>query len=480
MNIAEPIFVQCGNDPSELALCAPGAALNLISYGRLQRNVNNICRRMIAAEINRRNRIVLLIDDPLFHVLVVLALTRLGVVTVAAANRHVPPSIGYDRVITDRPYESPRGTVLVIDASWMEGDHQPIAERHLHRAARDDVCRIFVASGRDGRQKAIAMTHGMIATRLDRQKQFLGPRAPFCYRTHLDLPITTPLGFQVMLGTLWRGGALVVTCDMGKTLAALATYKVQNIVASPQRLIKFTEATKGHGRSNELLAAFAAGGITSEHAERVHACLCPNLAVGYMPADATMVASMPAHLSSGISGAVGYVLPGVTVEIVDEQGRVLPPDSEGNVRIRSDYGITGYLEDPVEAQRAFRDGWFYSGDRGRLSPDNMLILAGSPGDLRSVADQTDIEKIEAILSEHANIVQCGLAAVANEFGEHELCAFVVPRSYLDVEALRSYCKARLPANMVPARFVTFSDLPKNNKGIIDRARLPALLKNNLN
>jgi hypothetical protein len=57
MNILEPIFAQCRNKPSELALCAPGTEFNLASYARLQRSVNNICRRIISAGIAPRRRV---------------------------------------------------------------------------------------------------------------------------------------------------------------------------------------------------------------------------------------------------------------------------------------------------------------------------------------------------------------------------------------------------------------------------------------
>ena len=122
---------------------------------------------------------------------------------------------------------------------------------------------------------------------------------------------------------------------------------------------------------------------------------------------------------------------------------------------------------------------FYLGNRGRLTRDNMLVLTASGGLVPVVGNETDIRRIEDILSEHTNVVHCGVAAVVNEAGTDELCAFVVPRSYLDVEALRSYCKVRLPPDLVPSRFLAFADLPKNDKGGIDRAKLPALLKNRL-
>jgi acyl-CoA synthetase (AMP-forming)/AMP-acid ligase II len=408
----------------------------------------------------------------------VIALTRLGIVTVSAGNRAVQWPFRLDGAIADRQIESLAGKpVLKANAAWTEGDDQPLAGKHLHRATPHDLCRIFLTRGDDQRERAIAITHGMIATRLDRQKLFLGPRAPFCDRTHLDLPLGRPIGFQVMLGTLWRGGALVMGSDTQKTLAALAAYKVQNIVAAPQSLLEFADAVESHpGCCSALAAVFSVRGMGQELSDWVRARLCPNLTVGYVAPDATMVASIPTQFASADPGAGGYVLPGVMVEIVDEQGRVLPPGQDGDLRIRSEYGVQEYFDDPDATRRAFRNGWFYPGARGRLAADNMLVLTGGAANRA----MTDVERAEEILSTHANILQCGVLTVANELGTQELCALVVPRSYLDIEALRSYCSARLPTGLAPMRFVTVSDLPRSEDGSIDRTKLPQLLKSQLN
>jgi acyl-coenzyme A synthetase/AMP-(fatty) acid ligase len=482
MNVVEPVFIQSENKPSELALCAPGTDFNIVSYARLRRSVNSLCRRFISTGIAPRNRFAVVIDDPIFHAMVLIALTRLGVVTISGERQGPAWPVKLDGVVADEPYEFPGGRTILADPTWTTDNDQAIEEKYLYRAAPDEVCRLFFISGRNGGENVIAMTNRMMTTRLDRQKLFLGPRAPFCDRTCLDLSLTTPLGFQVLLATLWRGGALVMTRDVRKTIAALTIYDIKNLVASPRGLLNFTEMIENLPGSHPALeAVFSAGTMEPQlTTERARAQLCSNLTVGYVAADATMVASMPAHFASGVSGAVGYVLPGVTVEIVDDQGRGLPPGNEGSVRIRSDYGVTGYLENPADTQRDFRDGWFYPGDRGRLTRKNMLILAGSAEGVRTVGEQTDIERIEEILSEHANVVQCGVLAVANESRAGELCALVVPRSYLDVEALRNYCKARLPPDLVPSRFVAFFELPKDDQGKVDRAKLPALLKNKLN
>jgi acyl-CoA synthetase (AMP-forming)/AMP-acid ligase II len=375
MNIIEPILAQCRNKPSELALCAPDTKFNLVSYARLQRCVDNICGRIISAGIPPRSRIAVLIEDPILHAMIVMALTRIGVITFSGGRREIRWPFKIDGAIADRQPEALAGyPVLIADAGWAEGDGRPIAEKYLYRAMPNDACRIFLASG-NVQPAGVAMTHGMIVDRLDRQKPFLGPRAPFCDRTHLDLPLGRPLGFQVLLGTLWRGGALVMTGNPRKTLAALTAYEVQNIVAAPLSLLKLVDAV-GENSSwcSSLVAVFSLRGMGQELANSVRIRLCQNLTVGYMANDGTMVASAPVPIS-GHPETAGYLLPGVMAEIVDDNDRVLPQGFEGHLRIRSDYGVSEYFEDPEATKRAFRNGWFYPGDRGHVTVENSLVLS---------------------------------------------------------------------------------------------------------
>jgi len=188
-----------------------------------------------------------------------------------------------------------------------------------------------------------------------------------------------------------------MTWDARKTLAALAAYNIQNIVASRQSLPNLAEVVEDHpSYRSQLLTVFSAGALRPEQSERIRARLCPNLTIGYIAGDRTMVASMPAQLASGIPGAVGYVLPGVTVEIVDNQDRVLAPGQDGNLRIRSDYGVKEYLDDPSATRHAFRNGWFYPRDRGHLTAENAVVLSGS---VRS-RTAMQFERIEGVLLKH--------------------------------------------------------------------------------
>ncbi len=90
--------------------------------------------------------------------------------------------------------------------------------------------------------KPIAVTNRIMAARIDRQNMFFGSRAAFCSRTYVDLSLATSLGFQLLIATLWRGGALFLAGDPQQTVSAFPVYGVQNMIASPGGLLGLFEA----------------------------------------------------------------------------------------------------------------------------------------------------------------------------------------------------------------------------------------------
>ena len=113
-----------------------------------------------------------MIDDPIHHAMIVIALTRLGIVTISVGPRNISWPVKLDGLIADKPHEFPGGRAILADPTWTAQSDQAIDEKYLYRAAPDEVRRLILASGRDGREKVIALTNRMITTGLDRQTVF--------------------------------------------------------------------------------------------------------------------------------------------------------------------------------------------------------------------------------------------------------------------------------------------------------------------
>jgi fatty-acyl-CoA synthase len=483
MNIVEPIFAQFRNKPTELALCAPGTELSMISYGRLARSVNNACQRIVSAGLVAGNTVAVFVSDPIFHGIILIALTRLGIVTLSGKGKEFVWRFPVDALIADKPFASRVGKIILTDSDWIMGDDKPLAKEYIHQSLPDEVCRIILTSGTTGDDKAISLTNRMMAARIERQYSFFGPRAAFCSRTYVDMGLATSLGIQLFFGTLWRGGSMFLPGDSQQTVSAFPIYRVQNVIASPSGLLELVTAMERRPEYQCGFGSAFSGGslLTNSLSERIRARICADLTKGYGSTEAAEVASMPAHFASDVTGAVGYVMPGVEVQIVDSDDTPLPSGKEGIVRINSETGVKEYLDDPEETLRAFRNGWFYPGDIGYLTKDNMLVISGRTISVINIGgDKMNPEKVEEVLSSHPSVHQVAVVPFANENGIDELCALIVPRSALIANVLREFCHQRLPSKFVPTRFIAVGELPQNEMGKIERLKLSDLARSKLN
>jgi acyl-coenzyme A synthetase/AMP-(fatty) acid ligase len=203
--------------------------------------------------------------------------------------------------------------------------------------------------------------------------------------------------------------------------------------------------------------------------------MCQRLYTTYGATETTTVAVGPASLIDVVPGAVGYVLPGVTVEALDKSGSVLPPGQNGSLRIRSHHMASGYVGDPEATRTFFRDGCFYSGDVGHITPEGLMVITGREKTALNVGgDTVSPESVEAIITSFEAVAEAGVFAVNNSLGIAELFALIVTRSPIDEGALHEHCARRLPPSCIPARFIAVDALPRGGQGKIERHRLPEI------
>jgi acyl-CoA synthetase (AMP-forming)/AMP-acid ligase II len=190
---------------------------------------------------------------------------------------------------------------------------------------------------------------------------------------------------------------------------------------------------------------------------------------GYGSTETAISATAPAERIAHIAGAAGYVTPGLRIEIVDEADRALPAGAEGIVRIASEFAVDRYIDDPIESAHAFRDGWFYPGDLGSLTPDNLLIISGRQNDvLNAGGGKLAAEKVEAVLLACKGVSEAAVFMATSKLGVEEVWAAIVCSEKIDPESLRARCRSSMPTVFVPAHIVVLDALPLSAAGKVDR------------
>jgi len=190
--------------------------------------------------------VAILVKEDIFHAALILALTRLGIVTVSCREPKLPKEIRVDAVLTDGSYSFVNmGRVIRVDLSWTTGEFTPNDSDQNGWGGADDICRIILTSGTTGEVKGVPFTHNMIFERNARYEFAKGDRFPQCSRLYCELGIATSPGFRNMIHMLWRGGTIYFFGeDPISTIQSFGLYNIQGMVASPYSLgeyVKFYE-----------------------------------------------------------------------------------------------------------------------------------------------------------------------------------------------------------------------------------------------
>lgn len=179
--------------------------------------------------------------------------------------------------------------------------------------------------------------------------------------------------------------------------------------------------------------------------------------------------------------SVGLPMEGVRILVVDPDSQridsPLPPDVEGEVAISAPSMLTGYLREDdatCEAPPAMRDGYFLTGDLGRLDLRGRLTITGR---LKLVVDvgglKVNLLEVEQVLRGHESVDDCVVTPVSVSPTVLRLKALVIPRSGSgpSLDELRSYLRARLSAYKIPRTFELCDSLPRSPTGKVLRYRL---------
>ena len=250
------------------------------------------------------------------------------------------------------------------------------------------------------------------------------------------------------------------------------------MLATPNVLAQWLTIYDQHPSIDVHFDTIVSGGsaLTRSLIERIRPRLCSHLVTGYGATETGMSAAAPAHRIAHIEGAVGYVTPGARIEIVDDVDRPVPAGTEGIVRVASEWAVDRYIGDPIGSAQAFRNRWFYPGDLGSLTSDDVLIISGRQNNVLNIGGaKIPAETVTAVLSSFSGVSDAAAFVVTNRLGVDEVLAAVTCREKISAENLRSYCQSRMPPPFVPAQIVILDAMPLSDTGKVDRMRLKEMV-----
>jgi len=240
--------------------------------------------------------------------------------------------------------------------------------------------------------------------------------------------------------------------------------------AFPQRV---GIATGGAAPPSPIIAAMERLGFDVTHLYGLTECYGPSLLCAWQPELATL--DLPEK--AGFMARQGVPLP--TLEdatVIDtDTGARVPADGRtlGEIALRGNTVMKGYLRNPRANQAAFVDGWFRTGDLGVLHPDGYIEVKDRAKDIViSGGENISSLEVEEALYQHPDVMEAAVVAHPDpKWGEvpHAFVS-VKPGARVTEAEIIAHCRATL-AHFKAPRHVTFGELPKTATGKIQKFAL---------
>jgi len=169
--------------------------------------------------------------------------------------------------------------------------------------------------------------------------------------------------------------------------------------------------------------------------------------------------------------SVGVPLAGVEIGAFDENVRLLPPEQEGAIGIKSPAMFDRYENDELNAT-ALKGGRFFAGDRGRVDAAGRVYLTGRDTLFINLAgNKVDPGELEALLSKHPKVVESVALGVTQRGGNEVVKVVVVASEPCEAGELLEFCRGRIADFKLP-RIIEFRDeIPRNPLGKVLRKYL---------
>ena len=465
-------------------------------WGELCARSEGLAAALAARGLTKGDRILVHSRNSPAMVEAMWAVLALGAVWVPTNNRLTPPEVAYladasgaKLFLCDERFPDHAAALADLDQVEINGkewQNWAISRARFEPAAvlYDDPAWFFFTSGTTGRSKAAVLTHGQMAFVVNNHLADLFPGLSLDVSALIVAPLSHAAGLHMLAHTA-RGVRTVLTLseslDPAEVWRLIETERVATLFTVPTLLKRLVEhpAVDHHDKSS--LSAVLYAGAPMYRAdqrlayEKLGNALVQYYGLGEVTSNITLLPGwMHAEVLAGDeagAGPCGYPRTGMEIAILEPDGACLPTGAIGEICVRGPAVFAGYHNNPEANAKAFRGGWFHTGDLGFLDARGLLTITGRESDMYiSGGSNVYPRETEELLMGHPAVLEAAVVGVPDpEWGEIGIAAIVLRTGYAASEAdLSAHLEGRLARYKRPRRFVFWTELPKSGYGKIPK------------
>lgn len=341
----------------------------------------------------------------------------------------------------------------------------------------------FFTSGTTGRPKAATLTHGQLTFAALNHLNDLMPGTDERDVSLVVAPLSHGAGIHLL--SQIAAGAVSVLLPPGRLDPAVAwdlvqRHRVTNTFTVPTIVKILTEPPAVDQADHSSLRYVIYAGAPMYREDQKHALrklgkvLVQYFGLGEVSGSITVLRREEHHLEDGPEdrvGTCGIERTGMHVTIQDEQGRLLRPMETGEICVIGPAVFAGYFVDDAANEKAFRGGWFRTGDLGHMDAEGYLYITGRSSDMYiSGGSNVYPREIEEILLTHPALSEVAILGMPNAlWGEVGVAVCTCrPGTTVSPDALTALLETRVARYKLPHRYVFFDEMPKTGYGKISK------------
>jgi long-chain acyl-CoA synthetase len=375
--------------------------------------------------------------------------------------------------------------VLTFD-DWDEGARGFSGDREEDWAdaalARDDEAIIIYTSGTTGRPKGCLLTQGNLLANAQQIVEWLGFKEDDRLLTVMPLFHMNAVSVTTV-SALYAGGSTVVSprFSASRHWQVVSDYGVTSF-GSVATMLSMLLATYPEGvpegLSTERLRFVMCGSapVPAEVMRRFEETFGCLVVEGYGLSESTCRSTFNPPDPRRKPGSCGMAI-GNEMRVVDEDERELPDGVAGEIVMRGENVFKGYFGNEEATARAFRGGWFHTGDIGYRDPEGFFHIIDRKSDMIIRGGENIYPReIDELLYKHTAVAEAAAFGVPDELYGEDVAAFVVLKAGREAtgEEIAAYCREHLADFKCPKTVRVVGALPKGPTGKVLKRELQAL------
>jgi len=460
------------------------------SYQELWARCRRLAGMVSACGAQAGDRIAILAANSPQYLEMYTGLPAAGFVIVPLNTRHAEPELRYalddagaTLLVTDRDPGSLADLVtrvirlpdeyerLLADAEEMELGTD---------VAEDTLAGLFYTGGTTGASKGVMLSHRNLLSNAFHNMTVWQPAEDHVWL--VMAPMFHAAGTNAVLGSIWAGCCQIPlrVFEPARALDLIERHGVTHTLGVPAMIAAITELQLSEPRDVSTLQLVMHGGspIATEVVRRAHRAF-PGAEFAHVygaTETAPLVTGMRNEqdfLDVERGRSCGRALIGVQLKIVDPEGNELPIGEVGEVAASGPNVMQGYWRKPEQTAAVLRDGWYHTGDLGRLDADGYLYLVDRAKDMIVTGgENVYCSEVEEALYKHPAVLEAAVIGVPDATWGEAVHAVVVPREPVSENELIEFCRQLIAGYKLP-KGITFSEneLPKSGPGKILKREL---------